>query len=81
MEEEKRRAVASKAAEQVSMPLLDMYLLLKERGEGQYRFTIYNQSSRTSEHAITGCVATATGKRGGAIRVHSISPMEHTNRN
>ena len=39
------------------------------------------QSSRTSEHAITGLVATAKGKRGGAIRVHSISSMEHTNRN
>ena len=30
------------------------------------------QSSRTSEHAITGRVATAKGKRGGAIWVHSI---------
>ena len=50
MEEEKRRGVASKAAE-------------------------------TSEHAITGRVATATGKRGGAIHVHNILSMEHTNRN
>ena len=40
-----------------------------------------NQSSKTSEHAITGRVVTAKGKRGGAIRVHSISSMEHTNRN
>ena len=40
-----------------------------------------NQSSSTSEHAITGRVATAKGKRGGAIRVHSISSMEPTNRN
>ena len=37
------------------------------------------QSSRTSE--LTGRVATAKGKRGGAIRVHSISSMDHINRN
>ena len=39
------------------------------------------QSSRTSEHAITGCVATAKRKRGGAIHVHNISSMDHINRN
>ena len=39
------------------------------------------QSCRTSEHDITGRVVTAKGKRGGAIRVHSISSMEHINRN
>ena len=39
------------------------------------------QSSRTSEHDITGRVATAKRKRGGAIRVHNISSMDHINRN
>ena len=40
-----------------------------------------NQSSRTSEHATNGRVATAKRKRGGAVRVHSISPMDHINKN
>ena len=54
--------------------------ILKEDG-GREEKRRGKQSSRTSEHAITGRVATAKGKMGGAIRVHNISPMEHINRN
>ena len=46
----------------------------KEKGRGKH-------SSRTSEHDITGRVATVKRKRGGAVRVHNLSSMEHTNRN
>ena len=57
------------------------WTLKKKMEEEKKKKRRVNQSSRTSEHAITGRVATAKGKRGGAIQVHSISSMEHTNRN
>ena len=56
-------------------------LHIKKEDGGRKEKRCGKQSSRTSEHDITGRVATAKGKRGGAIRVHNISSMEHTNRN
>ena len=49
-----------------------MQLHIQKEDGGREEKRRGKQCSRTSEHDFTGRVATAKGKRGGAIQVHNI---------